>query len=129
MYTNSTQLPVTFTDDIFECCDLQDELQSLYTGGTVQHLYIGERIEDIETCKNLIRSVFHFPVLKQLDWLAGGVFGFIIGCVLCFVFFTAMPLLQSVIPLEQFQELVKQSALAKIFENGNLIISIMNRQL
>ena len=59
MYTNSTQLPVTYTDDIFECCDLQDELQSLYTGGTVQHLYIGERIEDIETCKNLIRSVFN----------------------------------------------------------------------
>ena len=54
MYTNSSQLPVTYTDDIFECCDLQDELQSLYTGGTVQHLYIGERIEDIETCKNLI---------------------------------------------------------------------------
>ena len=58
MYTNSSQLPVTYTDDIFECCDLQDELQSLYTGGTVQHLYIGERIEDIETCKTLIRSVF-----------------------------------------------------------------------
>ena len=58
MYTNSTQLPVNYTDDIFECCDLQDELQSLYTGGTVQHLYIGERIEDIETCKNLIRTVF-----------------------------------------------------------------------
>ena len=58
MYTNSTQLPVGYTDDIFECCDLQDELQSLYTGGTVQHLYIGERIEDIETCKNLIRTVF-----------------------------------------------------------------------
>lgn len=58
MYTNSSQLPVTYTDDIFECCDLQDELQSLYTGGTVQHLYIGERIEDIETCKNLIRTVF-----------------------------------------------------------------------
>ena len=58
MYTNSSQLAVGFTDDIFECCDLQDELQSLYTGGTVQHLYIGERIEDIETCKSIIRTVF-----------------------------------------------------------------------
>lgn len=58
LYTNSTQLPVEFTDDIFECMDLQDELQSLYTGGTVQHLYIGERIEDIEVCKTLIRNVF-----------------------------------------------------------------------
>jgi len=78
---------------------------------------------------NLVKSVFRFPVLKQLDWLAGGVFGFVIGCVLCFIVFTAMPLLQSVIPLEQFQDLVDQSALAKIFENGNLIISIMNRRL
>ena len=78
---------------------------------------------------NLIKSVFHFPVLKQLDWLAGGAFGFVIGCVLCFIFFTALPLLQSVIPLEQFQTLVSQSALAKVFENGNLIISIMNRKL
>ena len=78
---------------------------------------------------NLLRSVFRFPVLKQLDWLLGGVFGFVIGCVLCFVIFTAMPLLESVIPLEQFQGLVQQSALAQVFEHGNLIISIMNRQL
>lgn len=78
---------------------------------------------------NLIKSVFRFPVLKQLDWLAGGAFGFLIGCVLCFIVFTAMPLLQSVIPIAQFQELANQSALAKIFENGNLIISIMNRKL
>lgn len=78
---------------------------------------------------NLIRTVFRFPVLKQLDWLAGGVFGFVIGCVLCYVAFTAIPLLQSVIPLEPFQLLVEQSALAKVFENGNLIISIMNREI
>ncbi|MGI5899400.1 MAG: ribonucleoside triphosphate reductase [Christensenellales bacterium] len=58
MYTNSSQLPVEYTDDIFECMDLQDELQSLYTGGTVQHLYLGERVEDIQTCKNLIKTVF-----------------------------------------------------------------------
>ncbi|HOM03433.1 MAG TPA: ribonucleoside triphosphate reductase [Acetivibrio sp.] len=57
-YTNSTQLPVEYTDDIFETLDLQDELQSLYTGGTVQHLYLGESIEDINVCKNLIRKVF-----------------------------------------------------------------------
>jgi len=57
-YTNSTQLPVGFTDDIFECMDLQDELQSLYTGGTVQHLYLGESINEIEVCKNLIRRIF-----------------------------------------------------------------------
>lgn len=78
---------------------------------------------------NLIKSVFRFPLLKQLDWLAGGAFGFVIGCVLCFVIFTAMPLLRSVIPLEQFQTLVAQSALAPVFQNGGLIVSIMNRKL
>ncbi|MFA5006281.1 MAG: ribonucleoside triphosphate reductase [Candidatus Izemoplasmatales bacterium] len=57
-YTNSTQLPVGFTDDIFETLELQDELQSLYTGGTVLHLYLGERVKDTQTCKTLIRKVF-----------------------------------------------------------------------
>lgn len=57
-YTNSTQLPVGYTDDIFETLELQNELQSLYTGGTVLHLYLGESIQDIELCKNLIKKVF-----------------------------------------------------------------------
>lgn len=58
-YTNSSQLPVGYTDDIFEMMELQDELQSLYTGGTVQHLYLGERIDDIAVCKNLIQKIFN----------------------------------------------------------------------
>lgn len=57
-YTNSTQLPVGYTDDIFETLDLQDELQSLYTGGTVLHLYLGERIPDKSIAKNLIKKAF-----------------------------------------------------------------------
>jgi anaerobic ribonucleoside-triphosphate reductase len=57
-YTNSTQLPVKFTDDIMHMIELQDELQSLYTGGTVQHLYLGERIEDTETAKRIIQKIF-----------------------------------------------------------------------
>ena len=57
-YTNSTQVPVEYTDDIYKVLELQDELQSRYTGGTVQHLYLGESIEDIEVCKNLIRKIF-----------------------------------------------------------------------
>lgn len=57
-YTNSTQLPVGYTDDIFETLDMQDELQSLYTGGTVLHLYMGESLPDIEIAKKLIRKVF-----------------------------------------------------------------------
>ncbi|MCD6206025.1 MAG: ribonucleoside triphosphate reductase [Candidatus Marinimicrobia bacterium] len=56
-YTNSSQLPVNYTDDIFESLDLQDELQTKYTGGTVLHLFMGERIQDEEALKKLIRSV------------------------------------------------------------------------
>lgn len=57
-YTNSSQLPVGFTDDIFETLDLQDELQSLYTGGTVLHLYLGEEIKDRSMAKRLIQKIF-----------------------------------------------------------------------
>jgi ribonucleoside-triphosphate reductase (formate) len=57
-YTNSTQVPVEYTDDIFKVVSLQDELQSLYTGGTVLHLYLGERIEDKDVCKALIKKIF-----------------------------------------------------------------------
>jgi ribonucleoside-triphosphate reductase (formate) len=57
-YTNSTQLPVNYTDDIFEELRLQDEIQCKYTGGTVEHLFIGEEISDIETVKTLVRKVF-----------------------------------------------------------------------
>ena len=78
---------------------------------------------------NLLKSVFKFPLLKQLDWLAGGAFGFAIGCVLCFVVFTAMPVFQSIVPIENFQQMVQESALANIFRNGNLVVSIMNRKL
>ena len=47
-----------YTDDIFKVISLQDELQSLYTGGTVLHLYLGEKVEDKEVCKNLIKKIF-----------------------------------------------------------------------
>jgi ribonucleoside-triphosphate reductase len=57
-YTNSTQLPVGQTEDIFEALDLQDDLQSLYTGGTVLHLYLGQAVEDPALCKALIRRIF-----------------------------------------------------------------------
>ena len=56
-YTNSTQLPVNFTDDIFSALDLQEELQVRYTGGTVFHIYLGERIENIEACKKLLQRI------------------------------------------------------------------------
>jgi len=56
-YTNSTQLAVGHTDDMFDALDLQDELQIRYTGGTVFHGFLGESIEDIATCKQLVRKV------------------------------------------------------------------------
>ncbi|MDO8892122.1 MAG: ribonucleoside triphosphate reductase [Sulfurimicrobium sp.] len=54
-YTNSSQLPVGFTDDPFEALERQDELQKKYTGGTVLHLYMTERISSAEACKNLVK--------------------------------------------------------------------------
>jgi ribonucleoside-triphosphate reductase len=56
-YTNSSQLPVGHTDDVFEALDHQVELQRKYTGGTVMHLYMGERISNFSVCKNLVRKV------------------------------------------------------------------------
>jgi len=56
-YTNSSQLPVGATDDIFEALEHQDLLQSKYTGGTVLHGFIGERIEDPRLCKRLVRNI------------------------------------------------------------------------
>jgi ribonucleoside-triphosphate reductase len=56
-YTNSTHLPVGYTDDIFEALDLQDEFQTKYTGGTVVHLFLGEKMPSGNSVKNLVRKV------------------------------------------------------------------------
>ena len=63
-YTNSTHLPVNFTDDLFEILDLQDDIQTKYTGGTTIHLYIGEQISDTDVVKNIVRKIcsnYHLP--------------------------------------------------------------------
>ncbi len=57
-YTNSSQLPSDYTSDIFEVLELQDELQSKYTGGTVLHLYTADKIEDPNAVSNLISKIF-----------------------------------------------------------------------
>ena len=57
VYTNSTQLPVGFTDDPYEALDLQSTLQSKYTGGTVLHLYMGQRISSAKVCRDIVRRV------------------------------------------------------------------------
>jgi len=63
-YTNSTQLPVDFTEDIFDALDMQDDLQTKYTGGTVFHGFLGERIKDWEACRELVKTIaagYHLP--------------------------------------------------------------------
>lgn len=57
-YTNSTLLPVNYTDDVFETLKLQDEIQCKYTGGTVLHIFIGEQINDVESVKKLVKTIF-----------------------------------------------------------------------
>ena len=75
---------------------------------------------------NLLKAIFRFPVLKQLNALAGGAFGLLRGALLCFVLFALAPLLQTVIPVEGFSEMIQNSTLAPLFNSGNLILSIMN---
>ncbi len=63
-YTNSTQLPVNFTEDVFEALELQDDLQTKYTGGTVLHIFGGERIDQGSSVKQLVKKIcenFHLP--------------------------------------------------------------------
>lgn len=65
-YTNSSQIPVGFTDDVFEALELQDDLQTKYTGGTVFHAYMNERISDAKTCRSLVKKIlsnFHLPYI------------------------------------------------------------------
>lgn len=78
---------------------------------------------------NLIRAVFRFPALKQLDSVAGGVFGLLRGLLICLALFTLVPLVQTMIPLEMINEVLDSSTLAPVFMNGNLVISIMNGKL
>jgi len=66
-YTNSTQLPVDAPLDLFEALGLQDELQTKYTGGTVFHAYLGERLDDLATCKKIIKRIlsnYHLPYVS-----------------------------------------------------------------
>ena len=65
-YTNSSQVPVGYTDDPFEAQEMQEELQTKYTGGTVLHLYMNERISSAAACKELVRrslTAFRTPYI------------------------------------------------------------------
>ncbi len=78
---------------------------------------------------NFLKVVFRFPVLKQMNALAGGAFGLLRGVLLCFVAFALLPLLETVVPVDGISELVAGSSLAPIFSSEQLILSIMNGKL
>ena len=78
---------------------------------------------------NFLKVVFKFPVLKQLNSIAGGAFGLIRGALLCFVAFALLPLIQTLLPVQDINQLVEASALAPLFNSGNLILAIMNGKL
>jgi anaerobic ribonucleoside-triphosphate reductase len=85
-YTNSTHLPVQHSEDIFEILELQDNLQTKYTGGTVIHFFLGERVQDVSAVKNLVKKICNeyrlpyftisptFSVCKNHGYLHGEVF-------------------------------------------------------
>lgn len=82
-YTNSSHLPVGYTEDIFEALDIQDELQTLYTSGTVFHAFLGEKLQDWEAAAKLVRTIANnyklpyytmsptYSVCKAHGYLAG----------------------------------------------------------
>ena len=65
-YTNSSQLPVGCTDDLFEAVELQDGLQTKYTGGTVMHAFLGERLPSGKEAKMLVRKIFEKSKMPYL---------------------------------------------------------------
>ena len=78
---------------------------------------------------NFLKVVFKFPVLKQLNSVAGGALGLLRGALLCFVAFAILPLIQTLLPVQDINKLVEASALAPMFNSGNLILAIMNGRL
>ena len=78
---------------------------------------------------SFLKVVFKFPVLKQLNSVAGGCFGLIRGVLLCFVTFALLPLFQTLLPVQNINDVVEGSALAPLFNSGNLILAIMKGRL
>ena len=78
---------------------------------------------------SLIQHVFKLPLLKQLDWLAGGAFGLVRGAALVYVAFLLMPILSTIIPMDSFNELLSQSSLAPIFQSDGFFASVIAGKL
>ena len=66
-YTNSSQLPVGYTDDLFEALELQEPLQTKYTGGTVHHIFLGERLPSGKEAKMLIKKAFEKSAMPYMS--------------------------------------------------------------
>ncbi|MBP3442005.1 MAG: ribonucleoside triphosphate reductase, partial [Clostridia bacterium] len=85
-YTNSSHLPVGYTEDIFTALDMQDELHTLYTSGTVFHAFLGEKLPDWQSCASLVRKIAEnyrlpyysisptYSVCKNHGYIAGEAF-------------------------------------------------------
>lgn len=78
---------------------------------------------------NFLKGIFRFPALRFGDAILGGAIGLVRGVLFVFVFFSSLPMLQSMIPMEEFKLLVNQSELAPFFYNPSFIISLLNKQL
>ena len=74
---------------------------------------------------SLIQHVFRLPLLRQLDWLAGGAFGLMRGALLLYALFLVVPLLSTIIPLDAFNELLSQSTLSPIFQSDGLFARVI----
>jgi len=78
---------------------------------------------------SLIHHVFRLPLLKQLDWLAGGVLGLLRGGLLLYIIFLIIPVLSTIIPLDAFDTLLAESALAPIFQSNGFFASVIAGKL
>lgn len=78
---------------------------------------------------NLIHHVFKMPILKQFDWLAGGIFGLIRGAMTLYVIFLVLPLISTVIPLDAFNQILSESTLAPIFQSDGFFASVISGKL
>ena len=77
----------------------------------------------------LIQHVFDLPLLKQLDWLAGGAFGLVRGALILYAIFLLIPILSTIIPLDSFNELLAQSSLAPIFQSDGFFSRVISGKL
>ena len=75
---------------------------------------------------SLVQHVFKLPLLRQADWLAGGIFGLLRGALVIYVLFLLLPVLKTVVPLDSFTDMVDQSALAPIFQSNGFFSGVIS---